>query len=135
MSRPRLPDAVKAARGTLKPCRMNPLQPKLEATGIPAPPDFLAGDQAKAWLDLAARVEPLRVFTVADDLAFEQAAVAIALSRRLSKSKKAGTNERINASKNVGYWLTHFGLSPSTRSKVSAVPAPAKADPLAEFLS
>ena len=135
MARPRVPDEVKAARGTLQRCRVNPLQPKLDMAVIPPPPERLAADQAQAWRELSQRIDPLRVYTVADELALEQAALAIALSRRVFAAKKAGTNERVTASKAVGYWLTHFGLSPSTRSKVSAAPKVEKADPLAEFLS
>ena len=135
MGNPRVPDAVKAARGTLKPCRTNPDQPKLDVAAIPPPPGRLTVDQAQAWRDIAERVEPLRVYTVADELALEQAAFALALSRQVYAGRKACTNERVTASKAVGYWLTHFGLSPSTRSKVSAAPKVEKADPLAEFLS
>jgi hypothetical protein len=114
---------------------VNQAQPQLETVAIPEPPKRLTPDQALAWRELAAHVEPLRVYTVADSLAFEQAALAIALSRKVYASRKACTNERVTAAKAVGYWLTHFGLSPSTRSKVSAAPKVEKADPLAEFLS
>ena len=135
MGNPRVPDAVKAARGTLKPYRTNPAQPKLDVAAIPPPPERLTVAQAQAWRELAERVEPMRVYTVADELAFEQAAFAIALSRQIFAGRKACTNERVTSSKAVGYWLTHFGLSPSTRAKVSAAPKVEKLDPLSEFLS
>ena len=135
MSRPRLPDPVKAAKGTLKACRVNRAQPQLEPAYIPAPPDDLAADEAAIWAELAMVVDPMRVATVADVRCFRVLVYLVAMSDRVQRNRKAGTVEKTTAHKATRAALGDFGLTPATRAKVNAAPAPVKADPLAEFLS
>ncbi|MEI6226913.1 MAG: hypothetical protein WCS72_19405 [Deltaproteobacteria bacterium] len=132
--RPRLPDAVKAARGTLQPCRVNKHAPKADPVTIGEPPRHLMPDECDAWRELAEALNPMRVATCSDMLALEMAASAIATARRARFSADefsdvVATNKAARAA------LADFGLTPSTRSKVSAAPEAPKKDPLAEFLS
>lgn len=45
---PRLPEAVRARRGTLQACRTNPDAPEVDG-GLPSPPDWLPEDAAREW--------------------------------------------------------------------------------------
>ena len=135
MPNPRVPDAVKKARGTLKPYRTNPNQPNLEPAFIPAPPDDLPTDEACIWAELAMVVDPMRVATAADVRCFRLLVYALANADRAQRNKKAGQTERATAIKTARAALSDFGITPASRAKVNAAPAPVKADPLAEFLS
>ena len=135
MPNPALPDSLKAARGTLKKSRVNQAQPRLDPTLLPAPPDHLAADEKAAWVRLAAVIDPMRVATAADVECFTVLVFSVALAHRVARSKKAGTVEKVTAYKHARSAMTDFGISPSSRAKVSAAPATDKHDPLAEFLS
>jgi hypothetical protein len=72
---------------------------------------------------------------VADVRCFRILVYLVAISDRVQRNKKAGTLERTTAHKATRAAMADFGITPASRAKVSAMPAPAKADPLAEFLS
>jgi hypothetical protein len=135
MGNPRIPDAVKAARGTLKPCRTNAAQPKLDPSFLPPPPAGLAADEVVIWAEMAMVVDPMRVATLADVRCFRAMVYALANMDRAQRNRKAGQTERATAIKTARAAMADFGVTPASRAKVSAMPAPAKADPLAEFLS
>jgi hypothetical protein len=135
MPNPAIPDSLKAIRGTLKKSRVNQAQPKLDPAFLPPPPDDLAADEKAVWIRLAAVIDPMRVATAADVECFAVLVYSVALAHRIRKSRKAGTVEKVTAWKHARSAMTDFGISPSSRAKVSAAPASSKADPLAEFLS
>lgn len=135
MPNPAIPDSLKAVRGTLKKNRVNPAQPKLDPAFLPPPPDDLAADEKAIWARLAMVIDPMRVATVADVECFTILVYSVALAHRVRRNRKASTTEKVLAWKHARSAFTDFGISPSSRSKVSAAPATSKTDPLAEFLS
>lgn len=135
MSRPRLPDAVKAAKGTLQPCRVNKNAPKLDPAHLPPPPADLAADEAAIWVELAQVIDPMRVATAADVRCFRVLVYSVAISDRAQRNRKAGTVEKTLAHKAARAALADFGITPASRSKVSAAPPQEKASPFAKFLS
>lgn len=130
-----LPDAVKAARGTLKANRVNPAQPKLETVLVGDPPKGLRRDEKDVWTDLAASVDPMRIMTVADFRAFRLMVRTVALAERVAGDDDVPVSQQVAALKAGMSSLQHFGMDPASRGKVSAAPKIEKADPLAEFLS
>lgn len=133
--RPRLPDAVKAAKGTLQPCRVNKNQPQLEPVSVGEPPDRLPERMHSVWHELARQVDPMRVASASDLRAFELLVRAVALADETSDDPCAEVSDKVSASKAALTWLQHFGMTPASRAKVNAAPPKPKADPLAEFLS
>ena len=138
--RPRLPTAVKKLKGTLQPCRTNPEEPTLE----PAVPEIdlahLSPTAQKIWPQLSAILLNMGVLTEADGLALTAMAEAFAdmmdckklvlEQGRLLYMENANGNITIRANPLVGQaadaerrfwmWATQFGLTPASRSKVSA---------------
>jgi len=133
MGNAKLPDALKAMRGTLKKSRSNPRAPKPGPVAIGLPPDRLRLDEQEAWARLAAVVGPLRVVASCDMEAFELLALAVALAHRTARDRRASANQKIRTSQAALSALREFGLTPSTRSKVAAAPE-VVVDNLAEFL-
>lgn len=141
MARPRKPSAVKRAQGTDQPCRMNPLEPELPSS-IPAPPDHLS-EQAKAfWAEYGPLLFDMRVLSKADRAALEQLcethAEIVALReeiRGLGSSTYKTTNtagemmhrpypqvaQLSDLTRQLRGWLSDFGLTPASRSKVSKI--------------
>jgi P27 family predicted phage terminase small subunit len=135
----RLPTATKALRGTLRADRTNPREPKPKVGAPPArrvlPP------AVKVWYRRIVTALPPRVATVADGLALELGARALAEYEQASAALAAGlTYEAVtvsgaimrrakpeaaiaaNAWQRAARMLEAFGLSPASRSKVEAAP-------------
>lgn len=153
--RPRKPTALKRLAGTLQKCRTNPHEPKGKPRKLSRPPEYLTERQKTEWKRLAKIVNPMRITTKPDVLAFESMVTAYCLKRQAEESLYAhGNTSPVYAAKTrdgtvlkarpelaliaqydkqLGYWFSRFGMSPADRSRVSALSAGSKADPLSEF--
>lgn len=135
MPRPRLPTAVKVARGTAQPCRLNPDEPKLGAVAVPAAPEHLDADGRELWARLARQVDALGVFTVADLTAFEILVDAVSYALELKGDGDASPNQKVAARNGARSALADFGLTPQSRGKVSRVAKDGgEDDPVGEFV-
>jgi P27 family predicted phage terminase small subunit len=148
---------VKALRGTLRPSRVNPHEPvAVPLSRAPRPPDWLDPAGMVAWRRLCAVLLPMRCLcsgdldllaVLADQLSSYEAAA------RFLREKGAQSFVLLDGDgspKGVQPWpeikirsaaaaeirrlAEHFGLSPASRSRVSAATVPeADEDPFAEF--
>jgi len=131
---PKVADSVKKLRGTFQKSRSNPLAPKVEATDIGPPPDDLAADEAAIWFELAEVVNPLRIAGKPDRPIFALTVGALALAARTKKDRRASANQKIRTSQAAAALLREFGLSPTSRARVSSAPHAVTVDALDEFL-
>lgn len=134
-----LPTAIKEARGTQKSTRTNKSEPK-PARGDPGIPPALASDKdGKAlWLKLVKQLDKMKVITVADGVALEGLCRAYLRAAAADKEiKKHGllvktawgtlqSNPGVAISRSswaeVRKFAQEFGLTPSSRSRVTEVP-------------
>lgn len=138
MARPRKPDAVKAAQGTLQPCRMRQVSiSNFELTLDP--PVALTADARDAW-ELAVKCAPKGVLVATDATILERWARNYALYRKLAKTVEhdgveceGATGGRqlsptFNAMMKVQQVLAacerELGFTPVSRARVSAGAAP-----------
>lgn len=151
--RPRKPEALKRAQGTQRKDRTNKRAPKLKRGEIPPAPDHLSERQRRGWRYLKTLVDPLKVYTAADVLAFEELVKSWAIlneaHEELGKAKgltyeqdtQSGTVERRRPQVDVIkefkkillVELSRFGMTPADRERVSAIGDDDKGDPLDEF--
>jgi phage terminase small subunit len=152
--RPRKPRALKLVQGTDRPDRANAAAPAPRAAPLPRPPADLNAREQRAWAQLAELVDPLRVVTAADIVAFRQMAVCIAMidqARSELKEHKWRTDYEVHTEFGTSYRkrpqvetiatyqkllfaeLGRFGLTPADREKVSAITEGSAGDPLDEF--
>lgn len=159
--RPRKPTRLKLLQGTARPDRANKEEPKLP-TIIPRAAKGLSDQDGKAWRHIARILRPMNIMTAADVLALELLATAYVdfwEARRtinekgptyVSKTEKM-TNEKgsqvlcviirrrpeieimSDAWRRIEKMLSHFGLSPSSRSRVSVIRKLKEADPFDQF--
>jgi P27 family predicted phage terminase small subunit len=140
----------------LKKLRGNPSKRKLKKepvsrVGVGSPPNFVSDEAREVWLSLRPKLETMRVLTEADEIAFTALCEAIGewrVYRRMlneggGRIKEHPTKKGAYLYNPVGFvdkiekrmhdWLVEFGLTPSARSKVSAVEKdePKKAELLA----
>ena len=147
---PRTPTALKGLRGRVQ--RVNPKEPKLDPREIPPAPEGLDEVETGAWEELRAIVNPLRVTTSTDLVAFKLLVEALATARRAAAAlRKDGitvqetggrgqtylrprpeVNAMVSAQKLVWYGLSRFGATPADRGRVDAM-APAGPAPEDEF--
>ena len=146
--RKHVPTRLKILRGTFRKDRQNLSEPT-PAAGAPAPRPGM-GRQVRVWyLRLAAIVDPPRIATAADGIALELCASAIAeyhaaravLARQgatyTTKTPTGSTMVRArpevaiaaDAWRRAAAMLRDFGLSPASRPRVNAVPAPREGNP------
>jgi len=85
--RPRTPDTLKAAKGTLQPCRVNKDQPKVEP-GMPEIPAGLVGIAKRKYVELAKELSQMKVITPHDRHILEQVAKEFELFKQLEKVLK-----------------------------------------------
>lgn len=138
-----LPTSVKKLRGTLRPHRTNPTEPKV-AVAAPTPPDWLSADARQEWdrivprllaagllthLDLAVLVGYVTAWSdiceatrtlqeYGSTYVTERGAIVLHPElRRVEKARQA-----------LRAFAAEFGLSPSARSRVGASPRPASDD-------
>lgn len=133
MPRPRKPDAVKAAQGTLQKCRMR----QVSTSGFELtlePPIALTQDARDAW-ELAVKCAPKGVLVATDATVLERWARNYALYRKLAKAVEhdgvecesaAGSRQispTFNAMMKVQQVLAacerELGFTPASRARVS----------------
>ncbi|HLI51909.1 MAG TPA: phage terminase small subunit P27 family [Thermomicrobiaceae bacterium] len=149
--RPPKPTALKLLQGTARPDRVNANEPK-PGMGNIKPPAWLKGEGRKAWRWLAPALQEMNILTNADPhaLALLCDAYAEYLAARAvirdegmtyttfstsgSKMVRARPEVAIAADawRRVNQMMQQFGLTPSSRAKVSAAPEEA-VDPFAEW--
>jgi len=149
------PTQMKVVSGTLQKCRTNKKEPKPKPAYNPTPPEWLDRKGKIAFRQLAKELNAMQILTTADRMALTLLCDAYSEyreARDIVKDKDNGpTYETINqmgdkmirarpevamaadAWKRVRSMMSEFGLTPSSRSKVSAVGAKEE-DPLASFL-
>lgn len=135
MGRKSLPDAIKAAKGTLRPCRVNKSSPKFERISSTSAPDYLTPVAAAEFKEKADLLKQMGVMTQADNTAL--AAYASAYGR-WREAQEILANEGVVITTEAGNTIQHpacgiaaraldqmfkflaeFGLTPASRSKVS----------------
>lgn len=131
----RKPTALKILQGTdaHHPERRNPAEPH-PAVGAKPPPWLPRNGPARsAWRRLAPVLTATRVLTVADAEAL--ALACLALADFLEARADANGWRRADAAwERYSGMLVQFGMTPSSRVRVSAVPA-VERDPLAEWMA
>lgn len=140
-------------QGTDRPDRANPRAPQLEPAVVGPPPKDLNPHERRAWRTLAELVDPLRIATRADQVAFRQMAVTLGVIEQAREALNAAgelTYEAVTESgiafrkrpeveiiatfkKLLSAELARFGLTPAEREKVAAIGDTAGTDPLDEF--
>jgi len=133
-----LPTKLKMLKGTAQKCRVNPNEPEL-APVLPEPPDFLGETAREEWLRKAPVLVRMGVLTEGDDAALAAYCQAferfVEAERKIRQSglliKTTGGNVIQNplvgvanrAMEIMHKFLTEFGLTPSSRTRVAANPA------------
>lgn len=148
-----LPTQMKVLKGTEQPCRTNKREPKLPVERSIVP-KWLSDRAKEAYLDLSEVLADMQVLTKADRMALEMLCEAYASYRDATEYIRDNglTYELITKSgdvmrrahpevaiasdsyKLVRSLMTEFGLTPASRSKVSAAGEEQK-DPLAEYMN
>lgn len=147
---PRTPTHLQILRGNPGKRRVNEREPRPNQA-VPKCPRWLDATARRAWRELGAVLDEMRVITLADAMALELLCTAYADYRAASAAiarhgmtyaceTEFSTIIRIrpevlqaaNAWRRVKVMLQEFGLTPASRSKVSADTIPD--DPLEEFL-
>lgn len=130
-----LPSKLKVLRGTDQPCRMNPHEPSLAAV-VPDTPAFLGTIAREEWNRKAPLLARMGVLTEGDDAAlaaycqayerFVEAEGKIRQSGLLIKTSSGNVIQNPlvgvanRAMELMHKFLTEFGMTPSSRSKVTA---------------
>lgn len=130
---PPKPTAVKLLEGTYRRDRANPAEPAPPVGAKPPPWLPTSGPARVAWRRLSRVLTATRVLTVADADALALGCVALAdfLEARADPS---GWRRADAAWKRYAAVLRDFGMTPSARTRVAAVPV-AERDPLAEWMA
>ncbi|MEK7178536.1 MAG: P27 family phage terminase small subunit [Patescibacteria group bacterium] len=151
--RPRKPRALKLVQGTDRPDRENKRAPAPPSAPLPPPQKDLNPHEKRAWRELAALVDPLRVAAPADVVAFrhlvyclgqvEQARAALrkAGSQTFETVSEGGVSVKkrpeveiiATFEKILDAKLGRFGLTPAEREKVTKAGDDGVGDPLDEF--
>lgn len=116
----RLPDRVKAQRGTLRAGRKGQGR-KLEVARVPNPPADLNEAERRIWLQLKAEVELIGTYTRSTRTAFEimVRSVACAFSAR-----DAAPSARAKLLSGATAALATFGLTAASSERVPSAPPP-----------
>lgn len=130
MPRP-LPTALKIMRGEKRPSRLNQREPQAPA-GAGPPPAHLTPEARALWEEIVPTLEAARILTVLDAVALEVLVDSI-LDYRKSRTDDKRAAFAAGTGKRLLRVLAEFGLTPSARSRILAVP-PADGDGFAEFL-
>lgn len=135
MARPRKDESVKAAQGTLQPCRRHRQIDMTAATLTTEPPVGLTKDARAAW-QLAVECAPEGVLTALDAGVLERWARNYALYRKLAKLVEKGDivfmkdgeptpnlspafNALVKVQQILAKCETELGFTPSSRARVS----------------
>jgi phage terminase small subunit len=127
------PTAIKLLEGTYRPDRANPAEPR-PAPGAKPPPWLPRDGPARAaWRRLARVLTATRVLTVADAEALALGCMALA-EYLAARGDVNGWRRADAAWKRYAAVLRDFGMTPSARTRVAAVPI-VEHDPLAEWMA
>lgn len=151
--RPPKPTALKLLHGTARNDRINPNEPKFAVLADAKPPTWLKGRGRKAWADLAPMLIQIGVLTEADRPALlmlcdtygewmDLRDVVRREGHTYEVETKTGTMimnrpEVAQASdcwRRVNLMLGQFGMTPASRTKVSAASNSEDVDPFEELL-
>ena len=158
--RPPKPTSQKALGGTLQPSRTNQHEP-VPAVALPLPPDWMSEKARQYWGDIGAVLLNMKVVTAADGPALmlltetlaewaeaRQAVIGVDGQAGVGlvyemETEGGQTMRRPNpevaqasdAMKRALRMLTEFGLTPSSRSKVTALGGEDGKDPFAEMMA
>ena len=144
MARTPLPTSLKLIKGTLQKCRTNKNEPK-PPVGAPAPPKGLSKGAVSEWKRIAPILEDMSLLTGADMAALAGYCELFARWQKAEQEIQTG-GEVIttpNGSLQISPWvsiayrslaemrkyLSEFGLSPASRSKVTATANTKEHDP------
>lgn len=135
-----MPTSVRLFRGTARPDRANPAEPRLPLA-VPTCPAHLSPAARRVWAELVALVEPLRVLTLADELPLAHWASDEALWRDWTATLEktgptytvktaSGKVERLrplagavaDLDRRCKSWAEMFGCGPAARARVHAQP-------------
>jgi P27 family predicted phage terminase small subunit len=140
--RPRLPTAIKRQRGTLRKHRENPLEPTPNVELL-RPPDWLDAAAKREWRRIVPGLVQAGVLTKNDRSALEIYCREYSRWRRCEKilasgdtfatpkgfiQKRPEVNISRESVKLMDKFLSHFGLTPATRSRVNREPPKADAE-------
>lgn len=143
--RPRKPTRLKIVAGTAQKCRLNPAEPA-PALDLPTPPEWLSVRASEIFMDLVKIIDGMRIASASDAAILAMAAsrleeVEICTAqiedggrfftssiefdkegRMISQQIKGhpAVAQRSEAMRHAQTLLVEFGLSPASRSKVSA---------------
>jgi len=132
-----LPTAVKKARGTLRKCRANPLEPEYAPDNSPEPPAYMSALAREEWARVYPEMVEKLVLKRVDRRSLEAYCEAYAEYRfaamNLAKSKTQIFRTPNGAVQQVPYvsmkrnWMlvmlryaSELGITPSSRSRISA---------------
>ncbi len=127
----RVPDSVKALRGTKRRDRSNPTAPEVEIEQVPPAPRGMTREQKAVWGELAHQVNGLGVYARSNFTAFRLMVESVTEARHPDPRDPA--TARVKLLQVAAGMLQRFGLDPSSRSRVSVV-APQAKDEAAGFL-
>lgn len=129
MGRKPLPTAIKELKGTLRPCRVNPLEPK-PTEGIGEPPDYMSDRAKEIWRRVLSFL-PKGVVTACDQGVLETYCNFCAQRERLQKlvdsdgatvssTEVAATfNALVKCEQVIAKSGSELGLTPAARQKVA----------------
>ena len=150
--RPRKPTSLKKLGGTLQPSRTNPLEP-VPAVALGLPPEWLTATAKEYWAEIGGILLQMKLISYADtaamtllcDVLAQWCAVRVTIAKKgrvyelLSDGGKV-FRARPEVAMEADLWrrasamLTQFGLTPASRSKVSALVVKDEKDPLAALM-
>lgn len=150
--RPSKPTHLKKLGGTLQPSRTNPLEPVPEvALGLP--PDWLSSTAKEYWQEIGSLLLQMKIVSYGDTAAMSLLCDVLAqwVSVRVTLTKRGRVYElltpggkvfraRPEVAMEADLWrrakamLTEFGLTPASRSKVSALGGVDEKDPLSALI-
>lgn len=153
MAGKKIPTKLKVLKGTQKKCRVNPSEPN-PVVGLLKAPAYLDSLAKRNFSELAILLKDMDISTASDRQALAMLADMYSIYREMRKALKTKgfvyetTNQHgdtmyrsrpevailSDAWKNVRSMMSEFGLTPSSRSKVSAH-GENEEDPLTNFLN
>jgi P27 family predicted phage terminase small subunit len=147
--RPSKPTHLKKLGGTLQPSRTNPNEP-IPDVALGLPPDWLTPTAKEYWEEIGGLLLQMKVISYGDTAAMALLCDVLAqwVSVRVTLTKRGRVYElltpggkvyraRPEVAMEADLWrrakamLTEFGLTPASRSKVSAMGGTEEKDPLA----
>lgn len=150
--RPRKPTTLKKLGGTLQPSRSNPLEP-VPDVALGLPPEWLSSTAKEYWQEIGGILLQMKLISYADTAAMTLLCDVLAqwVSVRVTIAKKGRVYEllsdggkvfraRPEVAMEADLWrraqrmLVEFGLTPASRSKVSALVVKEEKDPLSALM-